>query len=107
MPNITRSFNNKTEQEIKCIIDGVCKRLELSSECVMGRYGSAKCFDARYILVKLIKEKYPDLTNIYIGLLFKRNNHLFAFQSELKCNELLKVNKAFREKYKIAITKCD
>lgn len=102
MPNIVRRVDKKTEDEIRRIIEAVCNELKLSSKCVMGRFGSWTCSDARFILVKIIKDRF-DVTNKYIGQKFKRNNHLFAFQSELKCNELIKCNKKFREKYEKAL----
>lgn len=102
MPNIVRKVDKKTEDEIQRIIEAVCIALKLSSICVMGKFGSWQCSDARFIIVKIIKDRF-DVTNKYIGKIFKRNNHLFAFQSELKCNELIKCNKNFKEKYDKAL----
>lgn len=94
------SVSPKTETEINRIIERTSYALDLDLEGVLHKRDFRKYVDARYIIVEQIRKKFStDVPYIYISKLFNRPRHVYAFQAELICKELLKSNKDFKKKY--------
>ena len=94
------------------LVNLVCKTLELDKQTLFTSKRTEKYSDARFIIAKIAKDQktkegLPVFRYIDISKLFGRKTHKSALDWEYNCNEFIKTDKKFREKYNLVISKLE